>query len=529
MSWSKKARICAGVNDMDKFHSTVSRRDFMKGLGLAGAGLGTAAATSPVFHDLDEVLSSSSGDVKRSWWVKEVDEPTVEIDWNVIDRYDARYTAHSEAVMGRYLGLDEYRESLQVTWSTGYKSSKVVDSINANTPGDNLVSAAISDAAWGGLSRNTGLIKWHGPETTLTPEQRGVPKWQGTPEENTRILRVAMRFFGAHNIGAAALDEKHKRLVCTHPQSVSGAYMNSWPPPDTVNKRIVFEDVDQGYSTSEKFVIPTKPMWAVSYTTPMSREMFRTAPSGLRSAANAMRYRNRGPILIETQNFVRALGYQVLEEPYPCIPAIAGAVLSGLAENGRNGGFCNSPDFGSVNGYYDLLTDLPMAPTKPIDAGMWRFCHTCRKCAEACPAQAISMDSEPSWDPPKSRIIPKLPALNPNMPDPEFHQPGKKIMWHDSIACDAFGNSQPYHCGICMATCTFNTNTGASIHDVVHAVLSTTSAFNGFLWNMDKTFGYGLAEGAEKDRFWEMSLPQYGFDTTIGAADGGYAHGGTRF
>jgi hypothetical protein len=35
---------------MSKFHSTVSRRTFMKGLGLAGAGLGTAAATAPVFH-----------------------------------------------------------------------------------------------------------------------------------------------------------------------------------------------------------------------------------------------------------------------------------------------------------------------------------------------------------------------------------------------------------------------------------------------------------------------------------------------
>ena len=31
---------------MSKFHSVVSRRDFMKGLGLAGAGLGAAAATA---------------------------------------------------------------------------------------------------------------------------------------------------------------------------------------------------------------------------------------------------------------------------------------------------------------------------------------------------------------------------------------------------------------------------------------------------------------------------------------------------
>ena len=52
---------------MSKFHSIVSRRDFMKGLGLAGVGLGTAAAASPVFHDLDEVTASPGGEWKRDY------------------------------------------------------------------------------------------------------------------------------------------------------------------------------------------------------------------------------------------------------------------------------------------------------------------------------------------------------------------------------------------------------------------------------------------------------------------------------
>ncbi|ADJ26822.1 hypothetical protein Dehly_1541 [Dehalogenimonas lykanthroporepellens BL-DC-9] len=38
---------------MTKFHTTVSRRDFMKGLGLAGAGLGAASVAGPSFQDLD--------------------------------------------------------------------------------------------------------------------------------------------------------------------------------------------------------------------------------------------------------------------------------------------------------------------------------------------------------------------------------------------------------------------------------------------------------------------------------------------
>ncbi|PKH45665.1 reductive dehalogenase, partial [Dehalococcoides mccartyi] len=40
---------------MSKFHSTLSRRDFVKALGLSGAGLGLASAAAPAFHDLDEL------------------------------------------------------------------------------------------------------------------------------------------------------------------------------------------------------------------------------------------------------------------------------------------------------------------------------------------------------------------------------------------------------------------------------------------------------------------------------------------
>ena len=75
---------------MSKFHTTVSRRDFMKGLGLAGAGLGAAAAAAPVFHDLDELAGASQGETKHPWWVKKLDleKPTVEIDWSVYKRID---------------------------------------------------------------------------------------------------------------------------------------------------------------------------------------------------------------------------------------------------------------------------------------------------------------------------------------------------------------------------------------------------------------------------------------------------------
>jgi anaerobic selenocysteine-containing dehydrogenase len=46
---------------MSKFHTTVSRRNFMKGIGLGAAGLGAAAAATPVFHDMDELATAPEG------------------------------------------------------------------------------------------------------------------------------------------------------------------------------------------------------------------------------------------------------------------------------------------------------------------------------------------------------------------------------------------------------------------------------------------------------------------------------------
>jgi serine protease Do len=57
-------------------------------LGLGGAGLGAVAVSAPVFHDLDEMIASPQSELRRPWYVKEVDKPTVEIDWKNMARFD---------------------------------------------------------------------------------------------------------------------------------------------------------------------------------------------------------------------------------------------------------------------------------------------------------------------------------------------------------------------------------------------------------------------------------------------------------
>ena len=46
-----------------------------------------------------------------------------------------------------------------------------------------------------------------------TPEDFGGPRYEGTPEENSRMLRVAGRILGAADVGFVKLNEKAKNLL----------------------------------------------------------------------------------------------------------------------------------------------------------------------------------------------------------------------------------------------------------------------------------------------------------------------------
>jgi epoxyqueuosine reductase len=179
-----------------------------------------------------------------------------------------------------------------------------------------------------------------------------------------------------------------------------------------------------------------------------------------------------------------------------------------------------SPEFGSFAGYYDIFTTLPMEETKPVDAGIWRFCHTCNRCADTCPSGSISTKSESTWDPDPSNITPKYdPLPGVTYATAEFHNRGTKRLWTDMAGCQIYQRSVQ-SCNLCYGVCTFNSSYKAMIHDAVRATVATTGVFNGFLWKMGDLFGYGLKEGEAKEDWWDMSLPAYGFSTTMTNRDG---------
>lgn len=462
-------------------HSTVSRRDFMKGLGLAGGGIGSMAVAGSIFDDLDALLSESAVGNKRDWWIKDQDQPTVEIDWSLVERFDA--TKIPQVSYAKYVGGDKAKEQ-------GAKQKEDRKKwILENKTGYTLRDYALFDAAAYGWQ--VGFSHDFFGDTTATPygmgkpTDLGVPIWQASPEESSAVIRKAFRFLGAGTVSIVELDQNHRKLV-------DGI--------DWDGKSIVFEDVDLAYETSTKRVVPNKCKYAIVFSLPMSEEMNKRAPTLLGDATTALSYSLSTLFQIRAQRFVRMLGYQGLGS-YQFVnnlninPALA--VVSGLGEQGRLGQ-CVMPEYGTMARLGSIVTDLPLTPDKPIDAGIWNFCQTCALCADHCPSGALDPDDKISWDTKYAG-----------------NHPGKKAYHCDGIKCRSFWFDATSLCSICVASCVFAKKNLAGIHDVVKATVATTGVFNPIFTNLDQVFGYSY-DRRDPESWWDLKQqPMFGFDSKI--------------
>ncbi|MCL2475392.1 MAG: reductive dehalogenase [Chloroflexi bacterium] len=509
-----------------KTHSTVSRRDFMKTLGLGTAGVGAIAATVPVFHDLDELMSTSNvTPAKRPWWVKERDffDPTSEVDWKMLKRFNRNNEAHTRRVNTMYRTPEQYDALLAHRAEINEKRDK-------DASGEKGY-----DRKWNALyaGGNTGITAWgwnylgltNDSQKAKTPNELGVAPWKGTPEEGSKLLYAALRFFGVSFIGFNELESywKNNLIVETTTEAASQwTYTATNPtPPTSDDQRYVFENVDKPYmkdvhtnSTGREagtLVIPNSGVSIVALSVGACMEATKTGWSTYSKSNSSQASHMHNVIRVRLYNFVRAsggwtawglCGHQSAETNFA-----AATSLTGISENSRNGLYTLVPEVGPNHIPFSMMTDMPIAPTKPIDAGLWKFCQSCHKCAKNCPSQSISDDNKPSWEIPSQR----------NGQPRVFNNPGLKHFWTDMAECNYYF-AERGNCYTCYANCTFSEDRASMIHDMVRSTVSTTSLFNGFFYRMSNFFGYGMYD--DPDIWWDMSLPVYGFDSTIGASKG---------
>ena len=458
----------------------LNRREFLRisGLGLGGAALATTAAAPAKSTQTFKggKFSDPAGRPNRPWWVKTVDESTTEIDWSKMKRYNEREGTVRGPGHASYVGQDEVD-----------RLSAAAKELELNGMLDDIDGYTLKDQALKRAHVGYGR-SFLGPQKAQTPEDRGVPKWEGTPEEAARIIRAAMRHFGAATVGFVEMNEDNKKLTYS---------------VDPDGKELIFTDEEVAYEDDDYRYIPNKCKYVIAYTVQMSTETMRRCPTPLGSQTTTLTYRRSETIQASLQEFLRGLGYQCLSSASTNALAIAPAWadLAGLGEMSRLNRLI-TPEFGPMVRVFVAYTDLEVATDKPIDAGIMEFCKRCKKCAEACPSGSLSFLDEPTWE-----------------IEGEWNNPGHKAYFENAATCMSYWREGvATNCGICFAVCPFAKKDKAWIHDFIKASASTAPFLDGFFRSMDDAFGYGVQVSAEE--WWTLDLPEYGIDSNQPVMEG---------
>jgi ferredoxin len=187
-------------------------------------------------------------------------------------------------------------------------------------------------------------------------------------------------------------------------------------------------DVYRGRTVTEKY--------AIAVGQRMRWREFQVVPSR-ESAIECLRvYYTLGETVIRLADHVRRLGFAArVEHPIgdSDLLHVPIGLKAGFGELGRHGSIIH-PRLGPLFRMGSVITSMPLATDRPVDAGIAAFCDTCRACRLYCPPGAI--------------------------PDRRSPEAGKDHVGQDRYVVDT-GRCFPYfakhyYCSICLPVCVYN-------------------------------------------------------------------------
>jgi len=336
------------------------------------------------------------------------------------------------------------------------------------TPGFTLVDYAFRDAALttaqashsGRGQMNSGFYSWSPLGVTNKPE--GIQKWEASPEEASRVLTKAARYYGAVDVGFCDLD---KRWIYSHTYD---------------GRPIVFEDVDEGYVTREKAVLPNSHKWVIAITVPMEVEEMMYSPAAL-NPVSSMGYSRMPVVAGSLAEFIRGIGYHAIPCGNDTALSIPIAVEAGLGHVGRQGRLITWKE-GPMVRICKIFTDLSLTPSPPAPKGIIEFCEVCEKCAKHCPSNSI--------------------PLGPRTYEgySEANNPGAYKWYCNADTCLGYWREMATSCAICFRVCNFTKPPGLS-HNVVKWFIRNIPQLNRFWVWADDLMGYGKM--ADPKEYWQ--------------------------
>ncbi|HEY7611003.1 MAG TPA: reductive dehalogenase [Alphaproteobacteria bacterium] len=244
------------------------------------------------------------------------------------------------------------------------------------------------------------------PFSAPNPEKIEVPSPAAMSEEIKRVCRL----FGADGVGITAYDP---RWHFTDNFSIKTLTQKPYKFPDDLPNVIVI-------------------------VTSMHYEAVKCYPSATAGVAVGHGYSKDCELVQTIATYILNLGYRAIASVNDTSQAIPYALQAGLGEYGRNG-LLITKDFGPRVRIGRIHTDLPLVHDRPKSFGVRQFCDTtCRRCADACPPQAIS------HGPPTEEV-----------PTQSQMKGIRKWQVHPE-RCFKFWANQGTECGICMRVCPYN-------------------------------------------------------------------------
>ena len=324
-----------------------------------------------------------------------------------------------------------------------------------NDQGYTLLDWAFSMGSWylerwwgfGNIVGNAGLYEWF-PDSAEIEVRDRIPageKWiVSDPLEMTKIVKKAAIYMGASAVGICRVDRRWIYTHRFHPGTLDHSAIDDIP--DTFEFAIVM-------------------LHEMDYT------LMRTAPAYGENAATGRGYSMMAFMASSVAHFIRDLGYGAIPSGNDTALSIPMAVDAGLGELGRHG-LLIAPRYGPRVRISKVLTNLPLVPDKPIEIGVREMCEVCRKCAKACPGQAISFDK-------------------PTMAGPTIsNNPGIYKWYINPEKCFQFWVRNKGDCANCIRVCVFN-KPDSRFHSFVRWHVKNIPQFDRlYLW-MDDVCGYG--------------------------------------
>jgi reductive dehalogenase len=299
-------------------------------------------------------------------------------------------------------------------------------------------------------------------------------------EEAADAVRTAGRMFGAVRVGIAKNDSR-------------------WNYDPLYN---MLEDREFGWDE-----FPFKPKSVIVLLVPMDYDAMATAPSRISAATAGMGYTQMAVVAGAMKYFMNGLGYNAVGSGNDLGINGAYGIMAGLGEGGRNNTLL-TPGYGPRVRICKVYTDFDFedAYDQPRTWGMTEFCKSCKKCAEACPSGAISMEDDTSFHPvfPEGDERAKYYTHKDDLQYTWSNHHGVKKFHTDAKRCVTYWLEVDGDCGACIASCTFN-EPDFWHHWFVMAINPIMpKAIHGLMADMHPAFGYGSTEDPEKvKKFWK--------------------------